>query len=461
MSSRVAKVSVCTITYNQERFIAQAIESVMTQETDFDWEMVIGEDCSTDRTREICLAYRDKYPDKIRLLLPEKNLGRAGKFNFVQTFYACQGQYVALLEGDDFWTSPHKLQKQVDFLDSHPDYAICFARALARADDGGCDAFFIPPPQLEKGTYAIDDLLRGNFIAACSVMFRNHLFKVFPDWFFALSVGDWPLHIMNAQHGKIGYIPELMANYRIHSASFHSMMPYHKRLALQLGVYNAMQGYLEDKYQALVTEGLALTHRYLSAEHIRLGDSRNAQRHAVEAMRILRRLSAESLQRNDLIDAGRLADLAVNTLCSIAADCWQRGDAAGASWFATEASITQQTLALAYLGQGDSVNAERRTIVALDLLHSVSSTYMPQGNASRARIESVAATEALLRASADCLRRGDNTNAERHALRALKTVRGNLPLTLYYAARRAATDALKTLAGAICLSRRRPGRKAD
>ena len=110
------KVSVAMITYNHERFIAQAIESVLMQQTDFAVELVIGEDCSTDGTRAIVRDYGERYPERIRLLLPEHNLGMMP--NFVATLKACRGQYVASVEGDDYWTDPHKLQKQVDFLES-------------------------------------------------------------------------------------------------------------------------------------------------------------------------------------------------------------------------------------------------------------------------------------------------------------------------------------------------------
>ena len=96
------KVSVCMITYNHERFIAQAIESVLMQETDFRVELVIGEDCSTDGTRAIVREFGERFPERIRLLLPEHNLGMMP--NFVATLSACRGQYVALLEGDDYWT---------------------------------------------------------------------------------------------------------------------------------------------------------------------------------------------------------------------------------------------------------------------------------------------------------------------------------------------------------------------
>ena len=130
------KVSVAMITYNHERFIAQAIESVLMQQTDFAVELVIGEDCSTDGTREIVRAYGERYPERVHPLLHEHNLGLKGHNNFVATLKACRGQYIALLEGDDYWTDPHKLQKQVDFLDGHPEYVGCFHNAMEVFDDG-------------------------------------------------------------------------------------------------------------------------------------------------------------------------------------------------------------------------------------------------------------------------------------------------------------------------------------
>lgn len=114
-------LSVVFITYNHEPYLQQALESVLMQETDFAFEIVVGEDCSTDRTREILLAYKEKYPDKFRLLFREKNFGRPTQ-NVYETAMACRGDYLAFLEGDDYWTDPHKLQRQVDFLRGNPDY---------------------------------------------------------------------------------------------------------------------------------------------------------------------------------------------------------------------------------------------------------------------------------------------------------------------------------------------------
>ena len=118
------KVSVLMIAYNEEQFVKQAIQSVLMQKANFEYELVIGEDCSTDRTREIVLEFQRKYPDRIRLLLAKRNLGAS--VNWIRTLRGCRGQYVANLDGDDYLTSAHELQKQADFLDAHPECSICF-----------------------------------------------------------------------------------------------------------------------------------------------------------------------------------------------------------------------------------------------------------------------------------------------------------------------------------------------
>lgn len=102
-------VSICMITYNHEPFIREAIEGVLMQQSTFPYELVIGEDYSTDRTRDICIEYQQKHPDKIRLLLNEKNLGVMP--NFIQTLNACSSKYIALCEGEDYWTDPLKPQE--------------------------------------------------------------------------------------------------------------------------------------------------------------------------------------------------------------------------------------------------------------------------------------------------------------------------------------------------------------
>src|SRR5438876_6786815 len=202
------KLSVCLITYNHERFITQALESALAQKTSFEFEIVVGEDCSTDHTRQILVEYQQRYSNQIRLVPTEKNLG--ANRNFARTLQACRGQYIALLEGDDYWTDPTKLEEQVNFLDSHGECAICFHAVRVLHEDGN-EAPRNSPRFGHKKISTIEDLLGlGNFIPTCAAVFRNGLIKEFPDWFYKLRSAAYSLHVLNAQYGKIDYINILM-----------------------------------------------------------------------------------------------------------------------------------------------------------------------------------------------------------------------------------------------------------
>ncbi|RZA02796.1 MAG: glycosyltransferase [Sphingobacteriaceae bacterium] len=212
-------VSIYMITYNHEPYLAQAIESAMMQKTNFDYELVIGEDCSTDKTRDICLKYKQAYPDKIKLLLHPKNIGAIN--NTIETFKACDGKYVAFLEGDDYWTDSNKLQKQIDFLEQNPDYVIC-AHAVDELSGTHIVAEECRPAT--EMTYTIQDLAKRNLFHTASVVFRNGLFKEFPVWVSESPVMDYVFHMLNAAHGKLKYFPEVMAVYRRHNTGGWSAM---------------------------------------------------------------------------------------------------------------------------------------------------------------------------------------------------------------------------------------------
>jgi len=204
-------VSVLLITYNHDKFIAQAIKSVLMQQVNFKYEIVIGEDCSTDGTKDIVIDYQKKYSDRIKLLLQEKNAGMHK--NFIDTYYSCRGKYIALLEGDDYWTDPYKLQKQVEFLEKHPDYAICFHNMQIIYED---DLHMNRLSNINQQEITnIENLASGNYIYTASCIFRKYLSEI-PDWFYQCPVGDYPLHLLNARYGKIKFIDEVMGIYRVH-----------------------------------------------------------------------------------------------------------------------------------------------------------------------------------------------------------------------------------------------------
>jgi glycosyltransferase involved in cell wall biosynthesis len=154
------RVSVCITTYNHEEFIAQAIESVLMQQTPFEYEILIGEDQSSDNTRDIVLSYKEKYPNKIVIFLhdyPQDYVRINGRKNFVNNLQNARGEYIALLDGDDYWTDPLKLAKQAAFLDNHPDYSTVFH--WADWFENGVMKKRLYGPYEIKEFYTVDDLL--------------------------------------------------------------------------------------------------------------------------------------------------------------------------------------------------------------------------------------------------------------------------------------------------------------
>ncbi len=245
------KVSVSLVTFNHEKFIAQAIESVLMQEVDFSYEIIIGEDFSSDKTRQIVIDYQKQYPDKIRLILPEENLGCYGQKIFVQTLQASLGEYIALLDGDDYWTSPYKLQQQVDYLDNHLECAICFHDVTTIFEDNaGLPRRYndYQPSQFSQ----LENILKSNFIPTCSTLYRRGLFSEFPDWYYDTVCGDWVLHVLNARHGKIGYINKSMGVYRVHQNGLFSGMKKIQQLKEAIKFYELLNEYLEFEYNHII-----------------------------------------------------------------------------------------------------------------------------------------------------------------------------------------------------------------
>ena len=242
------KLSVMMVTYNQERYIEQAINSALMQRTNFPFEIVIGEDCSRDRTREICQRIAAEHPDKIRLLLREKNLGMHE--NHRQTHFACRGQYIAMLEGDDFWTHPDKLQRQVDFLDAHPECALCYHNVLIFDEHTNEEAFYCRPnhPQIQ----GIEDILQEIFVNTASVVMRNGLFEAFHDTGKDLLMGDWSYYIWLASFGKLGYLPDVMACYRQHEKGTWMMASVQERIQNVIKMYDELDAFFEHRYSPMI-----------------------------------------------------------------------------------------------------------------------------------------------------------------------------------------------------------------
>jgi len=212
------KVSVVTVTYNHERYIESAVRSVLEQNTTFPIEYLVSDDCSTDGASEILKALEKEYPGRMIMLLREKNF--KGALNFSDTYAKCAGEYVAFLEGDDYWTNSYKLQCQVDWMDAHPDCPLCF-HPTSYVDEIG-RPIRKQYPEEPKRFYTLDDMMVQNWAQIGSVMLRRELMPEIPPWFSELLLGDWPLFILMARFGDLCCLPETMLAYRIHPNSHWS-----------------------------------------------------------------------------------------------------------------------------------------------------------------------------------------------------------------------------------------------
>lgn len=209
------KVSVLMITYNHERFIGQAIESVLTQKTEFPIELVIGEDCSIDGTQRICETFATSHPQRVRLLPSTRNLGLLA--NYMRTWEACRGDFIATIDGDDFWLASDKLATQVKVLESNPRLSMCFHNARLADENGDLTSEVNEPASVPREMSFRDFVENGLFMPTASVMFRGGLFRQLPEWMQSLPFEDWPTHVLHATRGPIAFVPQSMSAYRIHS----------------------------------------------------------------------------------------------------------------------------------------------------------------------------------------------------------------------------------------------------
>ena len=270
-SSQIPLVSVIIPTYNHARYIEKCLEGVLMQQVNFPIEILVGEDESNDGTREICIEYQKKYPGRITLFLNDrKNViyfnGRpTGRWNLIDLVKHSKGKYIAECEGDDYWTDPGKLQKQVDFMEANPDYAICCHNVEVIHSDGNEPSKLYHKTAL-KDTLTIEDLCKREFIPTVSVLFIN-VIRELPAWTYKCKYGDWPFFLLVAEHGKIKYLNEVMAVHIIHKGGIWSKLSpieMHKEkkdltLLLNKSFHNK---YKKQFYEILVPEYISLCKLY-------------------------------------------------------------------------------------------------------------------------------------------------------------------------------------------------------
>jgi len=276
------RVSVLITAFEHERYIARALEGVLEQRG-VPFEVLVGDDASTDGTREVIERHARAHRGLIRTFFPERNLGQGGSALFAALLARARGEYIAGLDGDDFWTAPDKLQRQVAYMDEHRGCAMCFHDVLTHHEDGSRpDARFtgsMPVRQVD-----VPRLLEGCQIGSCAPLFRRDAIHPLPDWYFDLPWGDAPLYIMAAARGTIDYLPDVMGVYRIHSEGMYRGLPRLRVLELQASYYQRVR--VPPEHEARLRRRLADTWVKLGLEQQRLGDRDAARESLSESLRV-------------------------------------------------------------------------------------------------------------------------------------------------------------------------------
>lgn len=208
-------VSINCITYNHEKYVVDAIESFLMQKTNFKYEILIHDDASTDRTSNIIRNYTSEYPDIIKSILQKENQYSKGLDVFCLNLRQAKGRYIAICEGDDYWTDPYKLQKQVDYMENHPECSMCFhASEIDKVDKGKIG---IVQPYNKNCISPTEDIILGDggFMATNSILYRKEVMDNPPDFYLNAPVGDYPLQIFSSTQDYAYYINEFMSVHRV------------------------------------------------------------------------------------------------------------------------------------------------------------------------------------------------------------------------------------------------------
>jgi glycosyltransferase involved in cell wall biosynthesis len=271
MTTETPRVSICIFTFNYENYLSQAIDSVLGQTTSFPIEIIIGDDCSTDATRQIAENYCHEHPDIIRLSFHETNKG--GTFNWIHTMNQCKGDYIALLDGDDYFTDRYKLQKQFDALENDKNAVLCFHAVEEKYDDiEGIDKIV----RFEKPVYTLEDFLtRGWFIRTGSSFLRNHILPEQPPaWVFDYPYRyDTIMHVFLGEKGHAVYIDEVMSVWRKHrkGMSYALMEKAVKNSCKEIELANQLNKHTAERYNTQVKRYCALQYAGLCLQLLKKG----------------------------------------------------------------------------------------------------------------------------------------------------------------------------------------------
>ncbi|UAB74708.1 glycosyltransferase [Mesoflavibacter sp. SCSIO 43206] len=204
------------ITYNHQDYIVEALEGVFKQQSDFVIELILSNDCSTDQTHQKITNFLENNTSsniQIKYFNHTENLGMMPNFKFA--LEQCKGKYIALCEGDDYWTDQHKLQKQLDFLEMNIKYSLCFHNVYKLNQRNGANESNVMLDYETNQVFTTEDLISQWFVPTASILFRNYSDFIFPDWFYNCGSGDIPLLLLLSLRGDLYYLNETMGVYRL------------------------------------------------------------------------------------------------------------------------------------------------------------------------------------------------------------------------------------------------------
>ena len=210
-------LSICCITYNHEKYIADALESFLMQETTFPYEIIVHDDASTDKTADIIKEYEKKYPNKIKPIYQKENqFSKGKKITFECVIPHVTGSYIAFCEGDDYWSDKNKIQKQIEFLEIEKECSSCFHGVEVANTDKKPIGRYLGPVGRGSKEYAMRDNIRGGVLHISSLVIRSDtLVDCIPEWAFKSRHGDYALAIIASANGKVYYIDEIMSVHRV------------------------------------------------------------------------------------------------------------------------------------------------------------------------------------------------------------------------------------------------------
>jgi hypothetical protein len=258
------KASVVLLGHEHSRFVAQAIESVLIQRAPFHFEVLIGEDCSRDNTREIVESYARRHPELIKTVFPESNLGYGEMLR--RALSLCGGEFIAYLDADDYWTSPSKLARQVEYLEQNRDCASCFHDVSLIYDDAGVPSGAVSPG-LREERFTFEQIVRECFIPSLSAVFRREVAEALPNWAYELAGVDWLIHIRAAELGALGYIPQTLAAYRVHGGGMFSGLDRVSQLEEDLELYERLSSQIPGR-RDLIERCVAFRHAQRAVERL-------------------------------------------------------------------------------------------------------------------------------------------------------------------------------------------------